>query len=45
MELLTHEKEEVVLNQVVRSLAKLSRDRFPLNAQIEVALGVTKSGV
>jgi HEAT repeat protein len=45
MELLTHEKEEVVLNQVVRSLAKLSRDLFPLKDQIAVALGATNSGV
>jgi putative ABC transport system ATP-binding protein len=45
MELLTHEKEEVVLNQVVRSLAKLSRDLFPLKDQIDVALGATNSGV
>jgi putative ABC transport system ATP-binding protein len=44
MDLLIHEKEEVVLNQVVRSLAKLSRDRFPLKDQINVALGATGSG-
>ena len=45
LDLLVHEKEEVVLNQVVRSLAKISRDRYPLTDQIDMALGLTRKDV
>lgn len=44
MELLRSEKEEVVINQVVRSLAKISRDRFPLEEQVDGALGGLREG-
>jgi HEAT repeat protein len=38
------EKEEVVLNQLVRSLAKISRDQFSLNEQVASALSRSQEG-
>ena len=39
MTMLANEKEDVVLNQIVRALAKISRDRFPLKDQIAAVVG------
>lgn len=44
LELLRTEKEEVVLNQVVRTLAKISRDQFPLSEQVAGAFGSQQEG-
>jgi HEAT repeat protein len=44
LNLLRVEKEEVVLNQVIRSMAKISRDQFPLSEQVSIALTSMKEG-
>ena len=45
IEMLRSEKEDVVINQVVRSLAKISRDRFSLTDQVNGVLGLQAEGV
>lgn len=44
LRLLQNEKEEVVLGQVVRTLAKMSRDRFPLSEQVALTISQLREG-
>ena len=43
LDLMNSEKEEIVVNQIVRSLAKIARDQLPLHAQIEKVFNLKRS--